>query len=102
MTSGEGPAGTAVARALRRHRLRVRTVAVSFAAAVRSAHRDLHVAAVERDALIETWRSWALRQLDGYERDAFDLLASAGPGDAAERDALTDELARGRRMIREA
>lgn len=80
----------------------MRTVAVSFAAAARSAHRDLHVAAVERDALIETWRAWALRHLDGYERDAVDLLVSAGPGETAERDALIDELARGRRMIREA
>ena len=46
-----------VTQALRRRLLAVRTVAVSFTAAVRSARRDLDVVAAERDALIETWRA---------------------------------------------
>ncbi len=102
MTTGEGPAITQAARAMRRHRLRIRTVAVSFAAAVRSAHRDLAAGPAERDALIETWRAWSLRQIDEYERDAVDLLSRAADEDAGERDALVAELRRGRRTIRDA
>lgn len=102
VTSGERSAEIDSARALRRHRLRVRTVAVSFAAAVHSARRDAHFRAAERDALVETWRAWSLRQLDGYEREARELIASAGILDEEGRRALEDELARGRTMIRDA
>lgn len=97
----EKAAATRADAALRRHRLRVRTVAVSFAAAARSAHRDLEVGDAEREALIEVWRAWAISALDGYSSDAVPLLAAEGL-DGVERLALEDELDRGYRTIRDA
>lgn len=99
---GERSATTEAEVAVRRHRLRIRTVAVSFAAGVRSVHRDLGVDGAERDALIETWRAWAISALDEYARDTIPLLAAAGLEDEAERLALTDEMERGYRMVRDA
>lgn len=97
---GEASAATETKTAMRRHRLRVRTVAVSFAAAVRSARRE--TAAPGGATLIETWRTWAISTLDEYARDASMLMAAAGPEDDADRQALEDELERGYRMVREA
>ena len=74
-------------RLLHRQRMRIRTVAVSFAAAVSSAHRDLEVGAAERDALIETWRAWSLEVLERY-RSEIEELADAD--DPAAADELTD------------
>lgn len=84
-----------------RHRLlAVRTVAVSFAAAVRSARRDLDVVAGERDALIETWRAWTIGALDRYA-DEFDKAAGDEDGDDIEvKRLLTEELERAYRTVR--
>jgi hypothetical protein len=87
---------------MRRHRLRVRTVAVSFAAAVRSVQRHPDVGPSERDALIETWRAWSIDALDEYARAAATLMRNAGSEDSGERAALEEELKRGYRMVREA
>jgi hypothetical protein len=87
---------------LRRHRLRVRTVAVSFVAAVRSVHRHPDVGPAERDALVETWRTWSIDTLDEYARAAAPLMRNAANEDSGERAALEDELERGYRMVREA
>lgn len=54
---------------LRRQHMRIRTIAVSFAAAVTSARQDMDVGVAERDALIETWRAWSLGVLDRYAAD---------------------------------
>ncbi|MBA4169179.1 MAG: hypothetical protein H0X68_02110 [Chloroflexi bacterium] len=98
---GEPPMATGAEAAVRRHRLRIRTVVVSFTAAVRSAHRDLEVGAAERDALIELWRAWAISMLDDYALNAKPLMDAAGLNDA-ERKALEDEMQRGYQMVRDA
>lgn len=98
---GEPPMATGAEAAVRRHRLRIRTVVVSFTAAVRSAHRDMEVGAAERDALIELWRAWALSALDDYAPNAKPLMDAAGLN-AAERQALEDEMQRGYQMVRDA
>ncbi len=97
----EPPMATGAEAAVRRHRLRIRTVVVSFTAAVRSAHRDLEVKAAERDALIELWRAWAISALDGYALNATPLMDAVSLNDA-ERKALDDELDQGYRLIRDA
>lgn len=73
-------------RLVHRQRMRIRTIAVSFAAAASSAHRDLDVGAGERDALIETWRAWSLEVLERYRSEIEDLADADDP-------AATDELA---------
>ncbi len=98
---GEPPMATGAEAAVRRHRLRIRTVVISFTAAVRSAHRDLEFRAAERDALIEMWRAWAIRALDGYVSDAEPLMRAAGLDDT-ERQALEDEMERGYQAVRDA
>lgn len=75
-----------------RHRMRVRTVAVSFAAAVRSAHRDPAVGGAERDALIETWRAWSIRVLTGYGQEIAAMRAARGEGTHEDLAALESEL----------
>lgn len=60
-------------RMVDRHELRIRTVAVSFGAAVSSAHHDIDANPVERDAMIELWRAWSLSQLERYGSDIDDL-----------------------------
>lgn len=98
---GEPPMATGAEAAVRRHRLRIRTVVVSFTAAVRSAHREPEVSVAERDALIELWRSWAISALDAYALNAKPLMNAAGLNDA-ERKALNDEMERGHQMVRDA
>ena len=90
-------------RLLHRQRMRIRTIDVSFAAAVSSAHRDLAVGAAERDALIETWRAWSLEVLDRYGREIEELRGTADPADAgADLDGIGAELARAIQRVREA
>src|SRR5690606_341274 len=60
-------------RLIHRQRMRIRTIVVSFGAAVSSARRDLAVGPAERDALIETWRAWSLDVLERYGRDIEEL-----------------------------
>lgn len=98
---GERSAATEAEIAMRRHRLRIRTVAVTFVAAARSVHRDREISAAERDALIETWRVWAINALDGYAHDAAPLIAAAGL-DEAERHELAEQMERGYAMVRDA
>jgi len=95
-----GNSVTDTARALRRHRLRIRTVAVSFGAAVRSARRDLEVSAGERDALIEAWRAWTLAALDRYAQDAQRLTESADAEEEGDCRALHAALAAAEHMVR--
>lgn len=64
--TGEGNPSVERRRSWQRQRLRIRTIAVSFRAAVSSAHRDLEVGPAERDALIEAWRAWSLDVLATY------------------------------------
>ena len=78
---------------LHRHRMRIRTVAVSFAAAVSSAHRDLAVGGAERDALIETWRAWSIRVLTGYGDELAALRAARGVRAHEDVAAVESELA---------
>lgn len=66
MTQGEPEAAVEAMKLFHRQQLRIRTVAVSFAAAVTSARHDFDVTAAERDAMIEVWRAWSLGQLDRY------------------------------------
>ena len=74
-------------RLVHRHRMRIRTIAVSFAAAVSSAHRDLVVGPAERDALIETWRIWSLEVLERYDRE---IQALRDAPDAPSEEELAD------------
>ena len=73
MTQGEHDTAVEAARLVHRQHLRIRTVAVSFAAAVSSARQDLDLGPAERDALIEVWRTWSLEQLVRYATDLDDL-----------------------------
>jgi hypothetical protein len=77
-------------RSLQRQRLRIRTIAVSFRAAVSSAHRDLEVGPAERDALIEAWRAWSLDVLARY---AEEVERMGQEGAVAELTDLEHELA---------
>ncbi len=90
-----------VTQALRRKLLAVRTVAVSFAAAVRSARRDLDVVPAERDALIETWRAWTIGAVDRYAGE-FDEVYGDEEGDVVEvRRLLSEEIERAYRTVKE-
>jgi len=102
MGDRQSPRTVETGPALHRHQLRVRTVAISFAAAVRSTQRHPDVGPPERDALIERWRAWSLDALDEYTRAATPLIRGDGDGDSQERAALEDELERAYRMVREA
>jgi hypothetical protein len=84
MTQGERDMAVETSRLLHRQELRIRTVAVSFEAAVSSAHRDFEMTASERDATIEVWRSWTLGHLDTYRSELDDLRV--------EHPELADEL----------
>lgn len=88
---GERMTPTQRAQLIRRQHLRIRTIAVSFSAAVTSARQDMDVSAAERDALIETWRAWALGILQEYAAelragDAADAAAEVDPGDELAAD----------------
>jgi hypothetical protein len=89
-------------RFVHRQRMRIRTIVVSFGAAVSSAHRDLDVGAAERDALIETWRAWSIEVLDRYGREIDDMRAAADLETAAELDGLASDLVDGMQRVREA
>lgn len=89
-------------RLLHRQRMRIRTIVVSFGAAVSSARRDLVVGPAERDALIETWRAWSLEVLARYRRETDELRGAAGQDAAAELDAVESELTRAIQRVREA
>lgn len=89
-----------VTQALRRRLLALRTVAVSFAAAVRSARRDLDVVPAERDALIRKWRAWTIGALDRYAGE-FDDAYRDEHRDSEVRRLLTEELERAYRTVRE-
>jgi hypothetical protein len=86
-----------------RQRMRIRTVAVSFGAAIHSARHDLEVGGAERDALIETWRAWSLGVLDEYRAD-FEARRAAATDDAtrAAFDGLLADLADARETVRTA
>ena len=82
---------------VRRQQMRIRTIAVSFAAAVTSARQDMDVGPAERDALIETWRSWSLGILDGYATELGEVPASDEGADddlAGVRSALAEAIDR--------
>lgn len=91
-----------VAPALSHRLLAVRTVAVSFGAAVRTARRDRGTGAAERDALIETWRAWTRRALDRYAREIEELYGEPREESAEPRRLLADELERAYRTVNEA
>ena len=82
------------AQLIRRQHLRIRTIAVSFAAAVSSARQDMDVGAAERDALIETWRAWSLSVLQEYGQE----LGAEGAGE----DEAGEDLAAVRAALAEA
>lgn len=73
MTQGERETAVDRDRLLRRHRLRMRTVAVSFRAAVTSAEDHYEGPGAERDALVEVWRAWSLDQLERYRSELEDI-----------------------------
>lgn len=99
---GESIVPTERQRLVHRQRMRIRTIAVSFAAAVSSAHRDLDVGPAERDALIETWRAWSLDVLERYGRELEALRGSVDAETAAELDGLMSTLSDAIRRVREA
>jgi hypothetical protein len=78
MTQGERDTAVGAARLVQRQQLRIRTVAVSFAAAVASARHDLDLGRAELDALVEVWRTWSLEQLHEYAAE-LDALARDRP-----------------------
>ena len=89
MTQGERETAIEQDRLLRRHRLRFRTVAVSFRAAVTSADEHFDGPPAERDSLIEVWRAWSLDQLERYRAD----LEAVGREQAELADTVGDLLA---------
>jgi hypothetical protein len=58
-----------VDRQLHHHRLRIRTVAVSFAAALASVEESFDGPPEERGELVERWRTWSLDRLARYRAD---------------------------------
>lgn len=92
MAAGERAAPDRIDAALHRQLLRIRTVAVSYAAAVSSAHRDMDVPADERDRLIESWRSWSLDAIGSYAGELEALRRAARPEDADALRAIDAEL----------
>lgn len=87
-------------QSLRHQQLRIRTVAVSFAAAVSSARRDMPVSDDERETLIESWRAWTLETLRGYADDVRRLRADASADEADSLHRLDDELIRAYELVR--
>ena len=95
---GERATPTELQRLIHRQRMRIRTIVVSFGAAVSSARRNLEVGPAERDALIETWRAWSLEVLDRYGGQIEELGDDPELATAAEladlRSALRDAVDR--------
>ena len=88
-------------RIVHRQRMRIRTIVVSFGAALSSARRDLDAGPAERDALIETWRAWSLEVLERYGREIAELHAAADHATAEELDALRSTIADAIQRVRE-
>lgn len=99
---GESTTPTERQRLVQRQRMRIRTIVVSFGAAVSSAHRDLGVGPAERDALVETWRAWSLEVLERYGREIEQLHDAADPATADELTGLRSTIADAIRTVREA
>lgn len=89
-------------RFVHRQRMRIRTIVVSFSAAVSSARRDLDVGAAERDALIETWRAWSLEVLARYAGEIEQLRESGEPAALEELDNLRAAVERAIDRVRRA
>ncbi|HEX2765172.1 MAG TPA: hypothetical protein VHR55_00825 [Candidatus Limnocylindria bacterium] len=94
----EGGSG-ADERLLRRHRLRIRTVAVTFEAALASAAHSFLGAIEEREELVDRWRSWSLDQLAAYRSD-LDALRGERPDLADAVAELLAELERTEQRVR--
>jgi hypothetical protein len=99
---GESATPTERERLVQRQRMRIRTIVVSFGAAISSAHRDLEVSPAERDALIETWRAWSLAVLERYGREIEELHDAADPATADELIGLRSTIGDAIRRVREA
>lgn len=91
MAQGERDTALDEHRLIHRQRLRIRTVAVSFAAAVSSASEEFSGTGGERDALVEVWRAWSLEQLARYRSD-IEQLAGERPDLATETSDLLRTL----------
>lgn len=89
-------------RFVHRQRMRIRTIVVSFSAAVSSARRDLEVRPAERDALIETWRAWSLEVLERYAREIEQLGDSGEPPAPEELDGLRSAIEQAIDRVRQA
>lgn len=99
MTQGDGGSG-ADDRLFRRHRLRIRTVSVTFEAALSSAAHSFMGPATEREELVERWRSWSLDQLAHY-RSELEALCEERPELADAVAELLAELERTESRVRE-
>ncbi|HSI99077.1 MAG TPA: hypothetical protein VLA59_01690 [Patescibacteria group bacterium] len=99
---GESITPTERQQLVHRHRMRVRTIAVSFAAAVASAHRDMDLGPAERDALIETWRAWSIEVLERYGREIDELRGTADAATSEELDGLHSTVAAAIERVRQA
>lgn len=89
-------------RLIHRQRMRIRTIVVSFGAAVSSARRDLAVGPAERDALIETWRAWSLEVLERYGLEIEELDGDGEPATAEELEDLRSAVRDAIDRVREA
>jgi hypothetical protein len=101
MTQGERELAVERSRLLHRQELRIRTVAVSFGAAVSSAAHDLDGSPAERDTVVEVWRAWSLDQLERYGTE-LDELQAEFPQLAEDIDGLRELLARSMDSVRRA
>jgi hypothetical protein len=90
------------AQLIRRQHMRIRTIAVSFAAAVTSARHDMDVGPAERDALIETWRAWSLGVLEGYAGDLSEVPAAGDPATDEDLAGVRSALAAAIERVRSA
>ena len=99
---GESTTPTERQRLVQRQRMRIRTIVVSFGAAVSSAHRDLAVGQAERDALVETWRAWSLEVLERYSREIDELHDTADQAGADELAGLRATIGDAIQRVREA
>jgi hypothetical protein len=101
MPQGDREIAVGPTRLLHRQHLRIRTVAVSFEAAVASAHHDHEGSPAERDAMIEVWRQWTLEQLERYESE-LDLLGEDHPELGPALEELRVQLAESTDTVRRA